>query len=154
MTLREPDDGHGVLSPAQLLLKRCAYRTPACGDLPLLGGIVVVSIASVYGRYLDPYTQRTSCPAPKQPLTPSILTWWCLCLLAFLPSSRANRYRVAGSLCMTLLATSDNPLLWRAVLRSTERVLPIRQKPCSSYESFTPIMLSSISLLAQTPLLR
>ena len=37
MPLREPDDGSGVLSPAHIANQKLRMRTPACGDLPLLG---------------------------------------------------------------------------------------------------------------------
>ena len=37
MPLREPDDGSGVLSPAHIASQKLRIRTPACGDLPLLG---------------------------------------------------------------------------------------------------------------------
>lgn len=110
MTLREPDDGHGVLSPAQIASQKMRIRTPACGDLPLLGGDRSrIYRLGIMGGTFDPiHNGHLVCAETAfDSLDLDVVVF----MPAGVPAFKQSKQVSSGEdrYAMTLLATSDNP---------------------------------------------
>ncbi len=110
MPLREPDDGSGVLSPAHIASQKLRIRTPACGDLPLLGSDPKKHYRlGIMGGTFDPihHGHLVCAETAFDALNLDVVVFMPAGSPAFKQhvhvSSGEDRY------AMTLLATSDNP---------------------------------------------